>query len=148
MTRTEAAALLSQYGVAPEPSLTSDDHISDVREPESLCLRVAVENARKELTVADLGKLDGLKQELARVMAERQRFWIDACRDQGRMLIASRQAHELYQKYGCRFCEPALQDVQYILDALDAAAPNWDRDHPELFFQTLELNFPQLLRRC
>jgi hypothetical protein len=24
--------------------------------------------------------------------------------------------------------------------------PSWDRDRPEVFFQTLSLNFPQLLR--
>jgi hypothetical protein len=37
--------------------------------------------------------------------------------------------------------------VQVVLEALDAAMPLWDRDHPELFYQALELNFPQLVRR-
>jgi hypothetical protein len=36
--------------------------------------------------------------------------------------------------------------VQHILDALDAALPNWEREHPDLFYKTLELNFPELLR--
>jgi hypothetical protein len=37
--------------------------------------------------------------------------------------------------------------VQHILDALDSAAPFWDKEHPELFYQTLQLNFPELVRR-
>jgi hypothetical protein len=149
LTKIEAAALLSRYGVVSEtPLTTSDDHLRDAREPESQRLRVALENARRDLTQAKPGDIDKLKENIARVTAERQRFWVDTCRDLGRTLIASEQAHELYQKYGCRFVEPTLQDVLYILEALDSAAPNWDRDHPELFFQTLELNYPRLLRRC
>jgi hypothetical protein len=38
--------------------------------------------------------------------------------------------------------------VQEILDALDSAMPAWEREHPALFYQTLELNFPHLLRRA
>jgi len=36
--------------------------------------------------------------------------------------------------------------VQSILEALDSALPAWDRDSPEMFYRTLELNFPELLR--
>ena len=54
---------------------------------------------------------------------------------------------ELYQKHGCRFAVPSRQQVQDVLDALDAAMPVWEKEHPELFYQTLELNFPELLRR-
>jgi hypothetical protein len=32
------------------------------------------------------------------------------------------------------------------LDALDAAMGSWDRDYPQLFYQALELNFPELRR--
>ena len=39
------------------------------------------------------------------------------------------------------------EQVQEVLDALDSALPVWDREHPELFYQTLELNFPQLVKR-
>ena len=54
---------------------------------------------------------------------------------------------ELYRKFGCRYDPPTQRQVQEILEALDPAMPFWDRDHPELFFQTLELNHPGLLRR-
>ena len=81
-----------------------------------------------------------------KAIAERQEFWVDSCRGVSKSQAASMQVQELYQKFGCRFIPPTHNDVQYILDALDSAMPLWDRDHPELFFQTLQLNFPQLLR--
>jgi hypothetical protein len=60
--------------------------------------------------------------------------------------MRSAHALALHRSYGCRFSSPSLQQVQGILNALDAALPSWERDHPELFFQTLELNFSELLR--
>jgi hypothetical protein len=63
------------------------------------------------------------------------------------MQIASVQIFELYQNHGCRFFSPNREQVQEILDALDVALPLWDKDHPELFYQTLELNFPTLAKR-
>jgi hypothetical protein len=85
LTKIEAAALLSRYGVVSEtPLTTSDDHLRDAREPESQRLRVALENARRDLTQAKPGDIDKLKENIARVTAERQRFWVDTCRDLGR----------------------------------------------------------------
>ena len=63
------------------------------------------------------------------------------------MRIGSMQVFELYQMQGCRFFPPNHEQVQELLDALDAAMQLWDRDNPELFYQTLELNFPHLVRR-
>ena len=78
---------------------------------------------------------------------ERQEFWIDTCREVTQMHIVCQAVLELYQKHGCRFAVPSRQQVQDVLDALDAAMPVWEKEHPELFYQTLELNFPELLRR-
>jgi hypothetical protein len=58
-----------------------------------------------------------------------------------------RETAELYRKYGCRFWEPGRQQIEYVLTALDSAVPGWEREHPELFYQTLELNYPELVRR-
>ena len=80
-------------------------------------------------------------------MAERQKFWIDTCQGIGNSEVAYVEVADLYQQHGCRFEAPSRADVQYILDALDQAMPTWDKDHPELFFQTLELNFPALVSR-
>jgi molybdopterin-guanine dinucleotide biosynthesis protein A len=61
--------------------------------------------------------------------------------------VACAQVQELYRKHGCRFAEPTSEQVRGILDALDRAMPHWEREHPELFYQTLELSFPELLIR-
>ena len=79
--------------------------------------------------------------------AERQEFWINTCQEVMHMQICSQQVLDFYQKHGCRFAVPSRQQVQDVLDALDAALPHWEKEHPELFYQTLELNFPELLRR-
>ena len=80
-------------------------------------------------------------------LVEREVFWADTCREIPQMQHASQEAVELYRQYGCRFCTPGRQQIQYVLSALDSAVPRWEKDHPELFYQTLELNYPELLRR-
>ncbi len=84
--------------------------------------------------------------DLGAALAKRQEFWMDTCRDPGKMQAASPEILDLYMKHGCRFLAPTHGQVQEIFDALDSAMPAWDRDHPELFYQTLELNFRELLR--
>ena len=110
-------------------------------------LRQKVEQAQRAIIMAGRMKTEKMEHELAEAMAERQEFWIDTCLGVGKGHIACSQIPELYQEYGCRFESPSRNDVQYILDALDQAMAQWDKDHPELFFQTLELNFPTLVRR-
>lgn len=78
---------------------------------------------------------------------ERRQFWGDTCNDVTQMRNVNQRVIELYQKYGCRFIAPSPQQVQDVLQALDTALPDWEKTHPELFFQTLELNYPELLRR-
>ncbi len=77
---------------------------------------------------------------------DRRQFWMDTCREVREMRTASRRVLELHRQYGCRFWVPNAQQVQQILDALDAALPGWEHDHPGLFYQTLEVNFPEVLR--
>ncbi len=86
----------------------------------------------------------GAKQEP--VPERRREFWIDTCREVLEMRTASPRVLELHRQHGCRFAAPTRPQVQYILEALDSALPGWDREHPELFYQTLEMNFPELLR--
>lgn len=76
----------------------------------------------------------------------RQEFWIETCREATQRHACTPRVLEFYQKHGCRFTAPNAQQVQDILEALDAALPAWEEQHPELFFQALELNFPELLR--
>ena len=84
----------------------------------------------------------------SRTAPERKEFWADTCREMTQMHIASKEVMDLYRKHGCRFCEPTLGQVDEVLKALDSAMPFWDRVHPELFYQTLELNFPELVRHA
>jgi hypothetical protein len=83
-------------------------------------------------------------------LLEREGFWADTCREATQMQHQSKpaMAMELYRKYGCRFCQPERQQIQYVLNALDAAVPGWEKEHPELFYQTLELNYPELVRHA
>src|SRR5262245_64734068 len=77
----------------------------------------------------------------------REQFWTDTCREVTQMQHSSQKIIDLYSKYGCRFCTPSSQQVHHILNALDSAISSWETQHPELFYQTLELNFPELVRR-
>jgi hypothetical protein len=76
----------------------------------------------------------------------RLEFWVDTCRELKDMRIASVKIYELRQRFGFRFHMPSCEQVEEILGALDGAMPAWEQDNPELFFQTLELNFPDLVR--
>ena len=78
---------------------------------------------------------------------QREDFWTDTCREVTQMQLGSQKVIDLYSKYGCRFCTPTRQQVHHVLGALDSAINSWEADHPELFYQTLELNFPELVRR-
>ena len=81
-------------------------------------------------------------------LIEREEFWADTCREITQMQHSSPEAIKMYRKFGCRFCPPGRAQIQYILGALDAAVAGWEKDHPELFYQTLELNYPELVRRA
>ena len=80
-------------------------------------------------------------------LIEREEFWADTCREITQMQHASPETVELYRKFGCRFCTPGRQQIQDILSALDPAVPRWEKEHPELFYQTLELNYPEMVKR-
>jgi hypothetical protein len=102
----------------------------------AVCLRLAVEEAQRE----------GLAEKTEQALHHRRQFWLDTCRDVRERRTASRQVLDLYRHHGCRFSSPAPGQVQSVLDALDSALPGWEGDHPGLFYRTLELNFPELLR--
>src|SRR5215469_17798215 len=80
------------------------------------------------------------------VLIPREDFWAETCREINQMQHPSHEVVELYRKYGCRFCPPGRQQIQYVLNALDSAVAGWEMDHPELFYQTLELNYPELVK--
>lgn len=74
-------------------------------------------------------------------------FWVDTCRELTHMHIRSPEIIEFHQRFGCRFVPPSAAQAESILAALDAALVGWEKQHPQLFYQALELNFPELVRQ-
>ena len=103
-------------------------------------LRVEVESARRTVFRAEKTETVALDSALAR----RQRFWMDTCCEPAQMQARCPEVMELHMKHGCQYVEPTHDQTQEILDALDVALPAWEKEHPELFYQTMELNFPEL----
>lgn len=168
LTRTEAARLIREYRKNPARALSlAAASTTDVREEppapavsvappaasefsestrmHAYHLRAATEKARQALALN--AEAPNARADAAATSTSRREFWLDTCRDVRQMRVGSMQVFELYQRLGCRFFAPSQDQVQVVLEALDAAMPLWDRDHPELFYQALELNFPQLVRR-
>ncbi len=147
LTRAEAAALIRQIREHPvgymEPGAKE---IDEQARREAFGLRVALEEAKRGAGET-LAGAEIMASAVAQAMGRRLEFWLDTCREVTEIHhMASTQVFKFYQTHGCRFSQPAREQVQEVLDALDAAMPTWEKDHPELFYQTLELNFPQLLK--
>jgi hypothetical protein len=149
LARGEVLELGSGGEAYPERAAAAAEGDSPAKsEHRAYQLRVIVEHARRAVAEIERGEAHGPEHDLALAEAERQGFWVDTCREVMRMRLASPEVLDLYRRQGCRFYELTHQQAQVILDALDSAMPFWDRDQPELFYQTIELNFPELLRRA
>jgi hypothetical protein len=148
LTKTSAAELIQSMGgevpvsVAPPPAL-----VSQLPKQDAYLLRAAIDQALRVLAGAEQETRLAAEQELAIAVSKRQLFWIDTCKDPTLMQGACGQVLEFYRKFGCAFEAPSHRQVEEILSALDSAIPLWDRHHPELFYRTLELNHPELIKR-
>ena len=141
LTKTEACELILKLGGRIEEAAPESHGPVSNPQTEAFQLRRAVEEA-KCFQATEKGR-----HELTDAITRRQQFWGDTCREIGQMHSHARPVLELYRKHGCLFHTPTSRQVQDILDALDTARPGWEKDHPELFFETLGLNFPDLVRR-
>jgi hypothetical protein len=148
LTKTEASELIAKFG-GPAEQLATTLEVSqgEPSKHEAYQLRLAVETANRHAADADPFASRNAQLDLELARSKRQRFWVDTCRNPTQMQAASGQVVDFYRKFGCRFDAPTHRQAQEILDALDSAMPTWERDHPALFYQTLEINFPHLLRR-
>jgi hypothetical protein len=147
LTKGEAARLitwLEQHHTHPAPQ--NGGTVREGAAPEAYLLRVAVASVKRAAARPEPDQAQPAVQELEKAIARRQEFWMDTCREATQMRLASIQVLELYQQHGCRFSAPKPAEAQQILDALDSAMPCWELNHPALFYQTLELNFPELVR--
>jgi hypothetical protein len=104
--------------------------------------------AIEKLRNANLDEMGTAKAALALALKKRLQFWRQRFRDfwAGDAYADWIQATDLYSNYGRRFKLPTAEQITRVLSALDEKRPNWDRDYPQLFFETLELNYPELIR--
>ena len=146
--RPVPAAILERPPVPNEPPRMSGptEELSETTRLHAYRLRQAAEVAQRALATSP--DAPNVRADAVATSAARREFWLDTCCEVKEMRIGSMQVCELYQRHGCRFFAPTQEQVQELLGALDAALSLWDRDHPELFYQALELNFPQLVRRA
>jgi hypothetical protein len=148
LTKAAATDLIKRLGgPIDQPTPVPQAVVQPLPRQDAHALRTAVEKAARGVSEARRDTHQTAQQDLALAISKRQMFWIDTCRDPTHMQAASGQVLDFYRKFGCRFEAPSNREVQEVLSALDSAMPSWDRDHPEIFYQTLELNFPALARR-
>jgi hypothetical protein len=150
LTKTAATELIQNMGgevaVTQQPPVV-EAVIHQLPKQDAYLLGQQVQLAARVVSEARRENIAITRQDLAIAISKRQMFWIDTCRDPTRMQAACGQVLDLYRKYGCRFEAPSHKQVQEVLSALDSAVSAWDRDHPELFYQTLELNYPETVTR-
>jgi hypothetical protein len=147
LTRTEAAELIGKLGGQPEKVAgRAQSAVLEALQGMAYSLRLQVEEARRVIEGAGSGQFEGSRQGLDLAVIKRCGFWVDSCRGACSTEAGAEEVLRFYRQHGCRFVAPTHQQVQSVLDALDAAMLAWDRDYPELFFRTLELNFPELVR--
>ena len=146
LTKGEAAYLINLFEQRPQTEAAGGGKAGvEVARHLAYALRLTVEHTRRAVAEAGTEQAE-LQHGLDSAITRRQQFWIDSCRNPVRMQSRSASVLDLYMKHGCRFVAPEHEQAQGVIDALDAASPAWDRDNPELFYQTLELNFPELVR--
>jgi hypothetical protein len=161
LTMTEAARLIRQYqknlrhggnpavskSLIPSSSgsIQVQPDLSESARNVAHRLHETAATAKRAMTAAP--QAPNVRADLISANTTRLEFWLDTCRDMREMQIASVQVYEFHHDYGHRLFAPTREQVQEILDALDTAMPTWDKEHPELFYKTLELNFPNLVRK-
>jgi hypothetical protein len=147
LTKGEAAQIISDFeGLSGDSVAARGSNDLEMARISAYRLRVRVQNARRAAQQGEALPLENPRHLLEVAVAERQEFWADTCSEGDKMHLVCTQVLALHKQHGCRFAVPTSEQVQAILDSLDSVLPEWDRDHPELFYQTLELNFPELLR--
>ncbi len=164
LTVTQAARLIRQFSKHPRQAVAAGRDaqqavaappkppppprqvdVSESAKAHAHRLRLGVQAARRLMEANPDGP--NVRADYYASISARRDFWHDTCREQRDMLIGTVQVLELHQEFGVHFFTPTEAEVQELLDALDHALPMWEWDHPELFYQTLRLNFPSLARQ-
>jgi hypothetical protein len=150
VTQPQPAPALAVQPAAVRPSATMaqlplrPERLSEIARAYAYQLQMLVHAAERAL--AESPDRPGARADVHSAVSARQKFWLDTCRG-GESPTASAHALEFHQHFGAHFFAPSWEEVQEVLEALDSAMPGWDKDHPELFYETLKLNFPSRLRQ-
>lgn len=168
LTVAEASALIQKFSKDPEREKIRDENYlkkkfieyDDLNKNQAYYMRTDIEDAKCELEKAkgddmnDAEAIDDYVENIEYVRNCRLDFWADTFDSPSNMQYGTyRQCSVLEQKTkfylanGYRFELPTPEQIQAVLDILDADSATWDKDKPECFFQTLEHIFPQLLRK-
>ena len=132
LTRGEASNLIEQFSEDPERCNIRDAKQMMVEHEEATAwnLHTKVNQARADP-----------EEDLEFATGQRLEFWAGTFNV---VKAEGGQGLEFHMSHGRLFEVPSEKQIQEILDALDAQMPEWDRDNPDLFYQTLELNHPEL----
>ena len=125
---------------------SAENGVREITKRQAHFLQHAVEEAERAVQGATKDEIEKLQYILGAAMGKRQDFWMDTCCDPPQMGDCSIQVLDLFMRYGCRFLVPSGKQVQEILNALDLLMPLWDLQQPGLFYEIMELNFPELDR--
>ena len=147
LTMGRAAYLIRSFEDPPQREQASAENgVREITKRQAHFLQHAVEEAERAVQGATKDEIEKLQYILGAAMGKRQDFWMDTCCDPPQMGDCSIQVLDLFMRYGCRFLVPSGKQVQEILNALDLLMPLWDLQQPGLFFEIMELNFPELDR--
>jgi uncharacterized tellurite resistance protein B-like protein len=167
LTIVEASALIEQFSGDPERQKVRDGNYvnqklkdyDDLNTNQAFYMRNDIDEAKRELEKAeeddtnDAEAIVDYVENVEYVRNCRLDFWADTFDlpvniqyGTYRQCSVYEQKTKFYLANGYRFELPAPEQIQVVLDILDADSATWDKDMPESFFQTLEHSFPQLLR--
>ena len=145
LSKGEASDLISKFS-ADRDEAEQERSFEEDQKHRAFRIHQQLEESLGELAKAQRGEIRDWKEDVVALTRARIDFWKNTFRDIVDLEDFCEQTVNLSTDFGYRFKMPTTKQIQSILDALDKAWPVWDQDKPQLFFETLELNFPELLR--
>jgi hypothetical protein len=130
LTKGQASDLIERFKNDPK---RQDILLENDMKEEAYNLHTEVDEAKKD---PELDLEDALRCRLS--------WWMGLVNMLDTGDCCSQLHMDLWEAYARHFVPPTEEQTQTILDALDNAMPTWDKTHPQLFFETLELNHPDL----
>lgn len=159
LTKHEASELIAKAEQDPETPQAfrkmyeairnaheEERNFAESRDDFAFYLRQNVADAKEEVANAQAKDVENLRAHLRSAIEERLTFWKDTFRDVADTEEYSLQGIELHLEFGHRFHIPTSDQVQTLINALDASSATWDKDDLSLFYKFLEQNFPELVR--